>query len=211
VSAQTAHKIAEYRERTIREHILEAARTAFAASGHAAHVRDIVGAGDFSLSTLYRYFPEGKDQIVVDLFARMVAEVGADMERVAAIEDTREALEAWMDVGFEQVDRYGLLASSLATGNLPELHRDLLPVADLYRFTGRLIKRAIEQRQLAAHTPVRDAVRVWFALVVPGRIRGCLRDGLTIREIRDLTLGYFFRLFAQPGGKKKWGAPKTKR
>ena len=121
----------------------------------------------------------------------------ADMERVDAMDDARAALEAWMDVGFEKVERYGVLASSVATGPLPKAHREAVPVADLYRFTGRLLKRAVEQGHLAPDVDVREAVRVWFALVGPMRIRGCLRDGMTLREIRDLTLGYFFRLFAR--------------
>lgn len=190
-----AVQIADYRERVTRRHILDAARTAFANAGYEAQIRDIVGAGSFSMSTLYRYFPDGKDQIVLDLYTQMVDEVRGDMARVLQIPDARAALKAWMDVGFEKIDRYGLLAAAIATGHQPAPHRGALPVRDLYRFTGRLIKRAIAQRQLPPRLEVREAVRVWFALVAPGRIQGCLRDGMSTREVRDLSLGYFFKLF----------------
>lgn len=190
-----AAEIADYRERVTRRHILDAARSAFASAGYEAQIRDIVDAGSFSMSTLYRYFPDGKDQIVLDLYAQMVDEVRADMACVNQITDARAALEAWMDAGFEKVDRYGLLASAIATGHQPTPHRGTLPILDLYRFTGRLIKQAIAQQQLGSQVAVREAVRVWFALVAPGRIHGCLRDGMSTREIRDLSVGYFFKLF----------------
>ena len=183
------------RSKVSRQAILDAARAAFAEAGYETHVRDIAAAGDFSLSTLYRYYPDGKDQIVADLHAEIADEVRRDMQRIDAIADARAALEAWMDAGFEKVERYGLLASSIATGHAPVAHRNALPVLDLYRFTGRLLKRAVSQGRLG-QIDVREAVRVWFALVAPGRIRGCQRDGMRIREIRDLTLGYFFRLVA---------------
>ncbi len=191
-----AAKPAKTREESIRQQILDAARIAFARGGYDTPVREVVAAGDFSLSTLYRYYPSGKEHIVLDLYRALVDEVRDDMVRVDAIPDARTALEAWMDVGFEKVERYGVLASSVATGPLPKVHRGAVPVADLYRFTGRLIKRAVAQGDLAPNIDVREAVRVWFALVGPLRIRGCLRDGMTLREIRDITLGYFFRLFA---------------
>ncbi len=105
-----------------------------------------------------------------------------------------------MHCGFEMVRKYGILSAQISSGLIPREYREGINFEDLYRFTGRILKRCVERHLLEPKVEIREGVRFWFALVSPVRIQGCLDDGMSIEELEKQTLDAFLAVFSTHTG-----------
>ena len=181
-----------------RERILEVARVVAAEDGFAAEITEVARRAGLSASTLYRHFTN-REELIRSLVEKVAGEVATAAQGIAAIDDSEEALREWMLLGYAMVERWGMLATWVSAGLTPEWARGNARPSDLYRFTGLLLKRWRDAGCGREDMEIRAAVRVWFALASPLRVRGCLADGLSPREIADETLAIFRAYYAKTG------------
>ncbi len=164
--------------------------------GHAIELRDVVERVSIGNSTFYKYFAS-RIEAVQTLAQLIVGDIFDRSVHVMEIDDALEALEAWMKVGFYSVEQYGALAVELCyPDRLPEWLSPIETNEDVYRMTGALIRKAQEQHY-CRETPIRPAVRTWFAMCHPGRMHACVRDGLSWEEARRETFDVFMMAYGK--------------
>jgi AcrR family transcriptional regulator len=189
----------------LRERLLDAAREVASEAGFGAELTEIARRAGTSASAIYRHF-ENREALLRSLVEQSAGEVRAAAAQIRKIEDPEEALREWMLVGFSMVERWGMLAAWVAAGLTPDWARGTARPEHLYRFTGRLLERWRDAGNGRDDMEIRGAVRTWFALTSPFRVRGCLEDGMTPREIADESLGIFQAYYSKeaplPGGRK---------
>ena len=179
----------------VRGRLIAAAKRVVVERGLAAEVVQITHEATASTATFYKYF-SGRDDILCALLHEMADELRGAIDKIDRVEDAAEALRAWMMNGFDLYREYGVLASYVISGLLPEGLQDEVPSADVFRFTGRLIKRAVAAGQLRRGLDVRAAVRVWFGLVTPMRMEDSIKDGVSLDQLAEETLDVFFSAYS---------------
>lgn len=188
--------LAQARESIARETILNAAQLAARERGFAVTLAEITTGAGVSNSTLYRYYPAGREAVIERLVIACVDTASQLADAVADIDDPEEALAAWMRAGFDMVSEYGLLAVQIANGVMPEFCTDAARLDELYRFTGHLIKRWIDAGHARGDVVTADAVGFWYALVAPIRLKG-IDDAAQMTELADATLELFKRAYGR--------------
>lgn len=173
----------------MRERILEAAKAVAWVSGFDAEVTAIARRAEISTSTFYRHF-SSREAVIRALVVEMREHSRTGIAEVGAIADPSKALDAWMHFGFWMTHEYGRLALMIAAELVPAWAKPEAEVQDLYRFTGRVIGRWRDVGGCDPRVDVKAAVRLWFALVSPVRVLGCLADGMSTSEIAEETLAF---------------------
>lgn len=188
---------ARARESAARDTILNAAKDAAHPRGFAVTLAEITAAAGVSNSTLYRYFPAGRDGVVKVLAKACVDDTERLSVPIRRIEDPEEALSDWLHVGFVMVDEYGMLAVEIASGVIPDFCIHTIRLNELYRFTGYIIKRWATAGHARDDLVTQEAVQTWFALVAPIRLRDAIGDPKQIAEIARTTLVLFQRAYGR--------------
>jgi len=121
------------------------------------------------------------------IFGEMVESVRSVEAQAVREMPPREALIAWLRVGFLAVERYGSLAPEACC---PDTTPDWaeMPHEELYRFTGMLIRRAKEAGCFREELRTRSAVRDWFAASHPFRFAWARREGMPLEELYAETV-----------------------
>ncbi len=197
-NANLRDELERFRSSETRERLLDAAREVASGVGFAAEITEIARRSGISTSTLYRHFVS-REALLQALVARAAEEVLEAALEIGKVPEPEAALREWMLFGFSMVERWGVLALAISAGLTPDWARGRAHPEDLYRFTGRLLERWRDAGCAREDMNVRQAVRVWFALVSPLRVRGCLADGMSVAEIADETLGLFRTQYGKPG------------
>ncbi len=179
----------------LHERVLKAARDVARESGFAAELTEIARRAGMSASSIYRHFAN-REAVLQRLVERCAEEVREEAIRISGIEAPEDALREWMLFGFSMVDRWGMLATQISADLTPAWALGTARPEDVYRSTGELLKRWRDAGLGRPDMDVRSAVRVWFALVTPFRVRGCLADGMTPGQIADETLAIFRAYYA---------------
>lgn len=190
-------ELGRFHNNATRLRLLEAAREVAQGSGFGAEITEVARRSGISTSTLYRHF-ENREALLRALVAQSAAEVLEAAREIARQTDPEAALRGWMLFGFAMVERWGVLALAITAGLTPKWARGGTEPDQLYRFTGWLLKRWRDAGRAREDMDVRAAVRIWFALVSPYRVRGCLADGMTTEEIAEETLSAFRTLYGKP-------------
>lgn len=101
--------------------------------------------------------------------------------------EPRETIREINRVGYSFAERYGVFASYVTNGQIPEefQERSMHRVRLLWGFMGATIKRGIEQGLFRDDVNVRFAVRAWLALVSPLAIEGQREIGSSYEELAD--------------------------
>lgn len=196
---ETSHGPKPKSKSELKERILDGAIREIRRSGFQAELTTMAREAQSSPSAIYRHFGN-RERLLQAVVQEIRREVALEMQRVGEIEDPGEALRAWMHSGFRMVERYGMLSAQICAKHIPKRYRSDVPVEDLYRFTGTLLKRFARRATRKPGLTNRSAVRIWFALVSPVRIRGCLDDGMSMRAIEEETLQVVVGAFIPEGG-----------
>ena len=189
-----------YRDKGLfRQSLLDSARRVVAAHGFwRTEIRHLVEASGTGRATIYRYFPNGKDQIFVELARDFTAEAAAQFPVLLAnYEDSAERLVAMTRFGFQLIEEYGLMALELVAGLAPPAVHGVFDPQLVYRFIGRTIKDCVAQGHCREGIDVRHAVHTYFTLVHPDYYRRRRDDGASLDQIMDEVLFVFFSAFAR--------------
>ena len=165
-------ELERYRSGETRARLLEVAQEVACEAGFAAEVTEVARRAGISTSTLYRYFAS-REALIQALVQRSAEEVAQAAAAILGTADPERALRDWMLFGFSMLERWGVLALAISGGMTPDWARGNISPPQLYRFTGHLLKRWRDGGYARPDMNVRSAVRVWFALVAPLRVRGC--------------------------------------
>jgi AcrR family transcriptional regulator len=170
-----------------RTRLLDAARAVLKERGFDAEISEIAARARVGSGTIYRNFAS-KEALVLEVVREMAGASGTQLLAIAAnVSDARECLRQAIEVGFQQVKKYGKLATDVVAGTAPEPYASSMKHHDALRhvFT-LLIRRGMEQGHFRADLDVDYAVAVWFALVAPSAI-GDLLQIRPIEAVADLT------------------------
>ena len=158
-----------------------------AEEGFDASVVDIVERAQVGMASLYRRW-KSREVLIEALMEEMLMDA---REKLLAIDrtglDPRETIRAINRVGYEEVKRYGVFASYVTNGQIPEEFRSMsmARVRELWRFMGATIKRGIAQSLFRDDVNVRFAVRSWLALVSPIAVEAQREEGISYEEVAD--------------------------
>ena len=139
-------------------------------------------------AALYRYFPQGREEIVAAVRARAFREL-ADLSQKAAaacrtpLEQLRAVAEAYVDFARRDEAAYRMLFSGMQTGDFPELRREARRAREVLFRTAREAAHSDESSQQG---------RIW-AHVAWAAIHGAvlletadmLRMGVDIKQLVD--------------------------
>jgi AcrR family transcriptional regulator len=190
-----------------RNRIRECAIDVLAEKGWHADLRDFTEAAGIGNSTFYRHFP-GRDELVREVGRQMVQEVYDAALKLQKLDDGREMLVQWVELGFANVHRYGRLAVQVCFPEaVPPYLQDVVMRDALLRFTGWILKKCKEQGHCRSDASTRSMVRTFFALLHPFRIRWCEQEGLSQCEIFEETLQVFIASYATPEAFSSFRAP----
>jgi len=117
-----------------REHLLAAAKKAFAEKGATVSLEEIARAAGVGIATLYRHFPT-RDALVEQVYRSETEQLATAAERLAAELPPVEALRQWMRLFVGYLATKHIMADALGTlvGG----------AADLYAVSGTMIKTTI--------------------------------------------------------------------
>lgn len=180
--------------------ILGAAREAAHTKGWQTQLDDVLLFAGVHKSTFYVHF--GGIQDVLRTLASEIVKGTWDfadslVPRVKAGEDGRMIFLDWAMHGFDQVHKYGQIAVEMCfPEGIPDWLEDVAKWDEMLEFTGFLIKHCKDQGHCRADADVRSAVRIFYTLVSPQHVRWCIREGLTMEQVRAETLDQFFRIYA---------------
>lgn len=183
-----------------RERILGAAREAAHTKGWQTQLDDVLLFAGVHKSTFYVHYGGIHDllrALAQEIVNRTWDFADALVSRVKAGEDGRLIFLDWAMHGFDQVHVYGQLAVEMCyPEGIPDWLEDVAKWNEMLEFTGYLIKHCKDQGHCREDINVRSAVRVFYTLVSPQHVRWCMREGLTMEQIRAETLDVFFRAHA---------------
>ncbi len=174
-----------------RERILEAARQLCRASGFRVDGKEIALAAGVSEAAMYRRFPRRTD-ILEAVLREMLDGADRRLLEIAADRASRawQSIHAINRVGFESVDRYGMLATETTAGRLPpplDAHMDY--VRALWSLMGNVIKRGIAEGDFRGDVSPRFLVVAWRGLVSTDSLAALREDGpgRSCEETSDLV------------------------
>src|SRR4051794_29707379 len=129
-----------------RERLVDAAKAAFAETGHAVSLEEVARRAGVGIGTLYRHFPT-RDALIEAVFRRGVQQMADAAQQLLESRPPGEALHAWLRLFVDYVAAKRLIAPALesATGG----------ASALYESTGGLM-RAAAGRLLEAATAAGD-------------------------------------------------------
>lgn len=173
-----------------RNKLLLAAREVLAERGFGAEIQEIVSRAGIGSGALYRNFGS-KEGLILEVTRELVNKTTLEVLAVAAhVPDAREAVRQTMEIGFRQVEQYGLLAVQLVAGTAPPPYSDELNPEALANIFRVLIRRGIEQGCFRRDLDVEFATAVWFAVVAPSTFRrlGARKAGDIAKLVGDFFL-----------------------
>jgi AcrR family transcriptional regulator len=157
----------ERRYRETRREILRAARRVVARRGaRDCSVRDIAELVGFSAPALYRYFPGGKDEILVALARENLAFLGRHLRRVPADLPPEERIIelglVYLEFAREHGENLGILFESLAAVEAEELDAAAGALArdEIFAIVDKAFRDAVDAGVLVAREPS-DVVVMW--------------------------------------------------
>jgi AcrR family transcriptional regulator len=157
----------ERRHRETRREILRAARRVVARRGaRDCSVRDIAEVVGFSAPALYRYFPGGKDEILVALARENLAFLGRHLRRVPADLPPEERIIelglVYLEFAREHGENLGILFESLAAVEAEELDAAAGALAgdEIFAIVDKAFRDAVDAGVLVARDPS-DVVVMW--------------------------------------------------
>jgi AcrR family transcriptional regulator len=122
---------------TLRAKVCEVASGLFSAHGvENVGLRMIASEIDLTGAALYRYFPQGRDEIVAAVRAKAFKEL-ADLSEAAfdsagtPLERFRAVAEAYLAFARQDAAAYRMLFSLMQTGDFPELRREARRARDI--------------------------------------------------------------------------------
>jgi AcrR family transcriptional regulator len=168
-----------------RRHLLEVARTAFAADGLEVPVREIARRAGMGVATVYRHFPSRQD-LLSAVLTEHVARCGEEMRAALADPDSSRALrDTILRFGERQAHDRGLnealLGSHAAGAEFAEQRR-----AHTEGFA-RLVERARADGALRERVTVEDA-RIALMAITSFRALPAERAPAVIGRLTDLLL-----------------------
>jgi AcrR family transcriptional regulator len=168
-----------------RRHLLEVARTAFAAEGLDVPVREIARRAGMGVATVYRHFPSRQD-LLSEVLTEHVARCGEEMQAALADPDSSRALRnTILRFGERQLHDRGLnealLGSHAAGAAFAEQRR-----AHAEAFA-RLVERARADGAVRARVSVEDA-RIALKAITSFRALPVERAPAAITRLTDLLL-----------------------
>lgn len=190
------NQLNQARETKAHAAILDATHEVARTRGFDTTIAEIQVLSGTSTSTLYRHFPNGREELLARMIQELADESDREIPKLMEIEDGAERLMRWLYLGFDQVERYGQLAVQLAANTVPEPFREIIDVVALRRFIGRTIKDCQMQGHCRPGVDVRAAVRICFALMNPALVRECQEAGMTNTDIARQTMEVFASTFA---------------
>lgn len=151
----------ERRHKETRDEILREARKLVTANGAGAlSMRDLAKAADFTAPALYRYFPEGKDQILLALAIQALESLGSHLRRVPLDLPPEERLIElgliYLEFAREHGDELSLLLESVAAVepmDVDDPGRGLLGETNLFSLIDQAFRDAVEAGILRAASP----------------------------------------------------------
>jgi len=169
--------------------VFEAAKRVLAERGLNAGVGEVIaragGAG-----SLYRYFAS-KEELFRAVAGEMVERTRTRFVEIASQErDARTCIALTMELGFQNLQRYGQLAIELFSGAHPPEYEGLFNRRALEAYFAALIERGIRQGHFPADLDIDYAVGAWFALVAPSVLRRLL-ESRSVEEIARSTARFF--------------------
>lgn len=181
-----------------RDRLLSAAREVLAEKGLKAEVSHIAERAGVGTGTVYRNY-ESKEALMLEVAREMAHRTSAELLEIAAKErDARRAVAKTMQVGFNRVKEYGLLAIEFVAGNVPAPYQGVVNRQTLSNIFSILIRRGIDQGVFRADLDVEYAVAVWFALVAPHALSE-LTQKRSVDGVAELTTDFFLAGITAPG------------
>jgi AcrR family transcriptional regulator len=163
----TAPDRRERRYRETRREILRAARRVVARSGaRDCSVRDIAEVVGFSAPALYRYFPGGKDEILVTLARENLAFLGRHLRRVPADLPPEERIIelglVYLEFAREHGENLEILFESLAAVDAGDRDPTAGPLDgdEIFAIIDQAFRDAVDAGVLVAREPS-DVVLMW--------------------------------------------------
>jgi len=174
----------------MRDRIFSVTKEILAAKGLAADLQEVIARVGVGASTVYRHFTN-KEALYREVALEMVNRTRDQFLEIASHhQDARECVAQTMQLGFRNIQDYGMLAIELFSDVHPREYRDLFDRNALEAFFGALIERGVHQGHFRPDVDVEHAVGVWFALTAPG-VLGRLLQQRTVEEIADITTRFF--------------------
>jgi AcrR family transcriptional regulator len=121
----------------VREKVCETARHLFSRHGiENVGLRSLASQVGLTGAALYRYFPQGRDEIVAAVRTRAFRELADWSEQAASSSDTpigrfRAVAEAYVRFAQRDTAAYRLLFNLMQTGDFPELRREARRARDI--------------------------------------------------------------------------------
>ncbi len=158
----------ERRHQETRREILQAARRLVAKTGAGdCSMRDIAKASDFSAPALYRYFPGGKDEILLALARENLDFLGEHMRRVPAdLPPEQRLIElglVYLEFAREHGEELSILLESVAVveaADLGDPNAGPLGDSELFAIVDKAFRDAVDAGLLRAREPA-DVELMW--------------------------------------------------
>jgi AcrR family transcriptional regulator len=181
----------------VRDRIYGVTKEILAAKGLAADLQDVIARAGVGAGTVYRHFPN-KEALYREVALEMVNRTRDRFLEIASHHrDARECVALTMQLGFRNLQEYGMLAIELFSGVHPREYRGLFDRDALEAFFAALIERGVHQGHFRPDVDVEHAVGVWFALTAPG-VLGRLLERRTVEEIAESTTSFFLAGLSLP-------------
>jgi AcrR family transcriptional regulator len=188
MTSPTAGRAIRSDARRNRDHILDVARRHFSEHGVTGSLDAIAKRAEIGPGTLYRHFPT-RDTLLAALLAARDGEIGAQREKISAMEDPTAALQAWLDALIEWAGAFDGLPEPLRAA----MGEDTSPLASTcsgyITVTEEFLQRA--QRAGTARRDVRGRDLFVMALAVSWARGSAMADTGSTSAMADiLTTGW---------------------
>jgi AcrR family transcriptional regulator len=151
-----------------RQHLLEAARTAFTAEGTGVSLEEVARSAGVGIGTLYRHFPT-RDALVAEVYRNEAAKLGEAARQLTQSESPLAALRQWLLLFVEYLATKLILVEALKSmvGEHPRLTAK--SGEQLSSAVGLLLDRAVESGEIAAgHVDPLDLLRALTGVAMAG-------------------------------------------